>query len=342
MSYDLITLILSSTGVLQTVFLSVYIFSSRKISLSERLLLGFLLVAITSRLIKSIGWFFFSYEAILFLNIGFAGHSFIGPILFLYFAKKTQLSLQVWQKVALLLPSMLLLGSSSFLTLNSFWYNGGYIALLYFTLFYLIGSGVLLWKIYRKKKIYFPWYRNLYFAVTIFCLSYFTNFMLGINSYISGPVIYSVIIYGISFVLFTNHEIFTPLGDKKKYKNINLSPDQIEHHQHKIKRVMEGQRPYLDSDFSLGKLSELTSIPKHLLSRFFSENMNQSFTDYTNSYRIQNAKSLLIDDQFQHHKIAHIAYESGFNSLSSFNSAFKKHVANSPSEYRKQMLLERS
>ena len=104
---------------------------------------------------------------------------------------------------------------------------------------------------------------------------------------------------------------------------------------------MKGERPYLDSDFSLSKLSELTAIPKHLLSRFFSENMNQSFTDYTNSYRVQTAKNLLTDDQFQHHKIAHIAYESGFNSLASFNSAFKKHVSHSPSEYRKQTLTSK-
>lgn len=216
MNIDSITLILSSTGVIQTVFLSAYFFSAKNIEKGERLLLGFLLLAIAIRLTKSIGWYFFQFEEIVFLNIGFAAHGFIGPILLLYFSKKTHFTLQLWKKVVILaLPAALFL-TSPFLKLGTFWYSGGYQGLLYFTLACLIGCGVLLWKILSQKKIYFPWYRNLFIAVSIFCLSYFTNFIFGINSYISGPVAYSVVIYGISFILFTNQEIFTPLGDKKR------------------------------------------------------------------------------------------------------------------------------
>ncbi len=338
MDDSLVTLILSSAGVIQTLFLSIYIFSFKKIARTERLLLGLLLLVISIRLVKSIGWYFFAYESILFLNIGFASHGFIGSFLILYFFKKSTLALKIWHNVAILLIPVSLLALSPFLTLSSFWYRGGYQGLLYFTLACLLVCAILLWKIHSEKRIYFPWYRNLYIVVTIFCLSYFTNFIFGINSYISGPVLYSITIYSISFILFTNHEIFTPLGDKRKYKNIRLSKDQIAHHRSKVNLVMETQKPYLSSEFSLGKLSELTSIPKHLLSRFFSENMNQSFTDYTNAYRIRNAKNLLGDQQSQHLKIAHIAYESGFNSLSSFNTAFKKNASFSPSEYRKRLL----
>jgi len=137
--------------------------------------------------------------------------------------------------------------------------------------------------------------------------------------------------------LFRNHEIFTPLGDKKKYKNINLSDEQIEQYQARIQKVMEEQKPFLQSDFNLSSLSDLTSIPKHLLSWYFSENLNQSFTDYTNGYRIERAKELLKNPSFQNHKIAVIAYECGFNSLSSFNAAFKKQVNTSPSAYKNQL-----
>ncbi|MEP1094685.1 MAG: helix-turn-helix transcriptional regulator [Cyclobacteriaceae bacterium] len=338
MTIDSFWLIVCSAGVIQSLFLSIYIFSSKNIKLEERLLLGALLFAITLRLVKSIGWFFFDINDGVFLNIGFAAHGFIGPILVLYFLRKTSRRIKTIQIILLLLPAICLAVATPFLTLSNFWYIGGYEALLYFTAFYLVGSGYLLWQIFKQKKIYFPWYRNLFIGVTLFCISYFTNYVFGLNPYITGPIVYSLAIYLISFIIFSNQEIFTPLGDKKKYKNINLSQDQIDKHRERIENVMIDQKPYLDSDFSLTELSQLTSIPKHLLSRFFSESMNQSFTDFTNGYRIEKAKELLLDPAYSNHKIAFIAYECGFNSLSSFNSAFKKVNGTSPSEFRKSHL----
>lgn len=335
MDINSIILIICGAGVIQSIFLSVFILSSRRIQFEERLLLGLLLFAISLRLIKSIGWYFFSIEDPLFLNIGFSAHGFIGPLLVIYFAKKSHLLTGLQYQILICLPAIALFSMSPFLTLNKFWYVGGYKFLLYYTVFFLLLAGYYLWVIYRKRKIYFPWYRNLYLGVSIFCIAYFTNYIFGLNPYIAGPIFYAFVIYFISFIIFTNQEIFTPLGDKKKYKNINLTPDQIANHGQRISNVMDHQKPYLKSEFSLSELSELTAIPKHLLSRFFSENLNQSFSDFTNAYRIEKAKELLQSTSHVNHKIAFIAYESGFNSISSFNAAFRKQVEMSPSEYKK-------
>ncbi len=327
-------LIISCAGIFQSLFLAIYLFSAKRINKAERILLGLLLISITIRLVKSIGWYFYDIEDALFLNVGFAAHGFIGPILLLYFAEKLNRLNAPWQKGLILLPPSVLLLASPFLSLHSFWYSGGYLGLLYFTILYLGVAAAFLWVIYSERKIYFPWYRNLFVGVLIFCVSYFTNYALGLNSYITGPVLYSPIIYTISFILFRNNEIFTPLGDKRKYKNINLSEEQVLRHLDRIRKVMEEQKPFLERSFNLGSLSELTSIPKHLLSRYFSENLKQSFTDYTNCYRIEKAKELLTNPSFKNHKIAVIAYECGFNSISSFNAAFRKVTTVSPSEYR--------
>ncbi|MEP0984777.1 AraC family transcriptional regulator [Ekhidna sp.] len=335
MDYNSLLLIFCSAGVIQSLFLSIYIFSSKNIQQSERILLGSLLLAITLRLVKSIGWYFFDINDDVFLNIGFAAHGFIGSLLVIYFAHKSARLRNIFSRLLILLPGILLLITTPFLTLSNFWYVGGYQALLYYTIVTLLFSAYFLWVIYSERKIYFPWYRNLFLGVSVFCISYFTNYIFGLNPYITGPVVYSIVIYIISFILFSNQEIFTPLGDKKKYKNINLTPDQIAHHRERIESVMIDQKPYLDSDFSLTTLSEVTSIPKHLLSRFFSESLSQSFSDFTNQYRIDRAKELLLDPKFNNHKIAVIAYECGFNSLSSFNAAFRKLASTSPSEFRK-------
>lgn len=338
MDYNSLLLIFCSAGVIQSLFLSIYIFSSKNIQPGERVLLGSLLLAITIRLVKSIGWYFYDINDFIFLNIGFAANGFIGALLVIYFAHKSARLRNIFSRLLILLPAVLLLIATPFLTLSNFWYAGGYQALLYYTVVTLIFSAYFLWIIYSERKIYFPWYRNLFLGVSIFCISYFTNYIFGLNPYITGPVVYSIAIYIISFILFSNQEIFTPLGDKKKYKNINLTPDQIAHHRERIESVMIDQKPYLDSDFSLTSLSEFTSIPKHLLSRFFSESLSQSFSDFTNQYRIDRAKELLLDPKFKNHKIAVIAYECGFNSLSSFNAAFRKLASTSPSEFRKTIM----
>ena len=332
-------LILAGAGALQTVFLSVYILFSGRIPKEERILLSLLLLVISLRIIKSIGWYYFDITADLFLNAGFLAHAFIGPILILYFIKKSNAEVGYIIKGLVLLPPFLLAVLSPFLTLKNFWYVSGYNTLLYGTNIYLLISSYFLWRIYQQKKIYFPWYRNLYFVIAIFCLSYFTNFAFGTNPYITGPIIYSIAAYIISFILFSNPDIFTPVGDKRKYKNINLSSEQIANHRDKIERTISEEKPYLNSGFSLTELSDLTSIPKHLLSRYFSENLNQSFTDFTNGYRIERAKELLSNPSYSNHKIAFIAYECGFNSLSSFNAAFRKKVEMSPSEFKKQVLI---
>ena len=48
---------------------------------------------------------------------------------------------------------------------------------------------------------------------------------------------------------------------------------------------------------------------------------------------------MLSKPEYNHQKIAAIAFETGFNSLSSFNASFKKVTSMTPSEFRKQGLV---
>ena len=64
--------------------------------------------------------------------------------------------------------------------------------------------------------------------------------------------------------------------------------------------------------------------------------LNKSFYDCINQYRVEEAKLLLIDPSKSAHKIASIAFDAGFNSISTFNDVFKKITGQTPSQYRKQ------
>lgn len=66
--------------------------------------------------------------------------------------------------------------------------------------------------------------------------------------------------------------------------------------------------------------------------------MGQNFFNLVNSYRIEKAQEILRDPDKQAITVLEILYEVGFNSKSSFNTAFKKHAGTTPTQYRKAHL----
>jgi len=76
-------------------------------------------------------------------------------------------------------------------------------------------------------------------------------------------------------------------------------------------------------------------IPAQHLSQTINEQLNQTFSEFINIYRVEEAKRLLLDTRKKHISILAIAEEVGFNSKSSFNAVFKKYANITPSEFRK-------
>jgi AraC-like DNA-binding protein len=78
-------------------------------------------------------------------------------------------------------------------------------------------------------------------------------------------------------------------------------------------------------------------IPVRDLSLLINHKLDQHFFDFINSFRIEKAKKILEDPSKNKTTVLEILYEVGFNSKSSFNTAFKKHVGLTPTQYRKNM-----
>ncbi len=102
---------------------------------------------------------------------------------------------------------------------------------------------------------------------------------------------------------------------------------------------MKREKPYLDFDLTLQKLAVQTDIPEKELSLLLNHDIDQHFFDFINTYRINDAKLLLKDPNKKELTVLEILYEVGFNSKSSFYTAFKKATQLTPSAYRKQALL---
>jgi len=120
----------------------------------------------------------------------------------------------------------------------------------------------------------------------------------------------------------------------KKYHNSTLKAADIDAILVALNHVMQHQRPYLSPELSIDTLAALVGTNRHNLSQAINERLQKNFYDYLNEYRVRAARAHLADPGNDHLKIAAIAYDAGFNSLSTFNDVFKKLTGHTPSAFR--------
>lgn len=146
------------------------------------------------------------------------------------------------------------------------------------------------------------------------------------------------------FKALKNPELFNQINSKLKLvKNIvpiekDVSTEKKLEEQksiEKLKRYMINSKPYLNSSLTIQNIADEIEIPVRELSILINHKLNQHFYDFVNFYRINYAKSLLKDTSKNKLTILEILYDAGFNSKSSFNTAFKKHTGTTPTVYRK-------
>ena len=107
----------------------------------------------------------------------------------------------------------------------------------------------------------------------------------------------------------------------------------------KLVGALEADKLYADSDLSLRKLSDITGVTKNHISETLSQHLGVNFFDLVNRHRADEAKRLLGETGLN---TLEVALEVGFNSRSTFNAAFKKHVGVPPSEFRAGARSDRS
>jgi AraC-like DNA-binding protein len=118
-----------------------------------------------------------------------------------------------------------------------------------------------------------------------------------------------------------------------KYASSHLTPQQLDQFLEQIKNHMEEFEPFKRKDLTLVKFAKEVGLHSHHVSRVINEKLDQNFSDFVNSYRVELARKLLVKDLLQRYTISGIGDESGFNSRSAFYNAFKKFAGMSPGEF---------
>src|SRR6476469_9538012 len=85
---------------------------------------------------------------------------------------------------------------------------------------------------------------------------------------------------------------------------------------------------------SLGRVAQAANISRHYFCKMFKKATGINFTDYLSRVRVEKSKTLLLNPNS---RISEAAFASGFQSMTSFNRAFRRIVGRSPTQFRESL-----
>jgi len=193
------------------------------------------------------------------------------------------------------------------------------------------------------NEVNLKWLQAFLYALTVWgvfdvltLIIYYKNYSHYPLSYIISYTVFLIIMAMVFIRSLSQREILLPdlLQGERKYGKNQLSGQERESYLKMLLEYIETERPYLNPDITIKDLSSGTGISSHTISQILNTGLNQNFYDFINSYRILESCRLLTEQAEESKTITEILFESGFNSKSTFNTAFKKHTGMTPSGYK--------
>lgn len=123
----------------------------------------------------------------------------------------------------------------------------------------------------------------------------------------------------------------------EKYRGTKIPEIQSSSIINDLKRHMDEKKPYLNAELKLADLATEINYSIHDISQVLNQDLNQSFSDFVNKYRIEEVKRRMEDKDFQKYTLMAIAQQCGFNSKTSFYRIFKNETGKTPADYLREL-----
>lgn len=119
-----------------------------------------------------------------------------------------------------------------------------------------------------------------------------------------------------------------------KYARSSLPSAVRQRIQDKLHRALTAGKLHQDSLLSLRSLSTQIKEKPHYVSQVINQDLHSNFYQLVSQYRVEQAKVLLLETRER--SVLEIALEVGFNSKSTFNTAFRRNTGMTPCEFREK------
>lgn len=328
---------LSALMTLNGLFLSGVLWQLKNGKKQANRVLALLFLGIALRMGKTLVFYLGGKSVMFYFNITIGFFLSIAPLLWLYIqfflTAQFQLRRKHWVHF---IPGLIFCLFSPFIVPNNqlLWWQITYTSILGQMLTYLVWIGVTL---FQKSSVLTAlikkWLWGLWAAVLIIWLTFVAHYLIDFPVPFVGIMLYLMVMYAMVYLGLTHSKLF--IAEKGKYYSSSLSKEKAQAYARQLKQLMVQDTPYLDPDLTLAKLAKSLNLNTHTLSQVINEQFGQTYAEYIAQHRIEAAKIALLAPENQPKKIASIAFEVGFNTLSAFNTLFKKHTGMTPSGYRK-------
>ncbi len=305
--------------------------------------LGTLLLALSIRIGKSVFLYFNNDLAGVFLQFGMSACIFIGPSLYFYLRSviDPDRSHKSWR-----VHYLILLVTIVTIDILYPWYPYRHLWYYFFHSIYYIWLGYLLlsgWlirstiaKIFQRNTKLTGmevWIVSIYIGNAIIWIAYNT---VSYTSYIVGALSFSFIFYLlILLMIFTRKKDPDFMSRQAKYGNKKIEPEEADELHQRLDQLMKEGSIFKDPNLKLPDVAKKLNILPHKLSQLINDNLGKNFTIFINEYRVEAAKELIAANDLI--KLESIGYECGFNSKSTFYTAFKKIEGTTPAKFKEEL-----
>lgn len=362
-----LNIFLLALGAVQGLLLSLLLFRKRKVLPGYFFLAGYLGVMLLQVMMKIASKLWLMQNIDPLYQFSYQLPFLYGPLLYLFVVRYTnhrKLQVKDWLHfvpVLLVIAAMIVPGMYD--TLPAFFnllFDSKYAAPLQVIgiVAYHVSAFFILKKFSRQRA---QWLKQLTIVSMVVCsivavviaLMYYNN--PAWRNVRFGFIALTFFIYWISYKALSRPEIFAVIrgnsGNEtvpfpapplkahlpvKKYSNSGLGAEELNRIITALEQKIKQDRPYLDPQLTIDDLAQSVNCSRHHLSQALNEQLGQTFYDYINQYRVAEAKLLLADPAKASLKVAALAFDAGFNSISTFNEVFKKMTGQTPTQFRKK------
>lgn len=157
-------------------------------------------------------------------------------------------------------------------------------------------------------------------------IAYYTS---GYTSYIVGALSFTFVLAASVLVYLRLRSGQAPI---EPYQDRRIPASEAAAQLQTLAELMARERLHLDPSLTLPRLARRLGMPQTRLSQLLNDNNQTSFKQYLAQLRVVEAKALL--QQIPPKPLEVVAEESGFQSMSTFHSAFKKQEGVTPAAFR--------
>jgi len=292
-------------------------------------LLALLLIALAIRVGKSVTGIVVPGYPVFFSMAGLLGMIFIGPLLRAFLKSFFDNSFRPGKIEAaeLAASSMFFLVTviAGEAVINLSYYLGTLHLLVYLSvcIVYLFNHR----EQFRSDDLKWKWVLTLLGATLLLSITFVLQLL------IYQPFVYKMIVttaacifYGLSLWAIPRSKLFLPETKKRSGDYPEMGD--------KILSLLRDDELFMDANLTVTKLAGILKAPPYLVSRVINHTFKKSFSELLTQYRIRKAEQLLLQKGSKALTIESIAFESGFNTLSSFYTSFKKVNKVTPAQFR--------